>query len=81
MAFVDSGAVNDVLPKTLCNEDPLEKSARSRSWIGLKGANGSHIKHLGQQCFRVKTSGGSKMITTWDVADAAPAIDLRQSSV
>ena len=68
LAFVDSGEVNDVLPKTLCNEDPLEKSARSRCGIGLRGANGSHIKHH-QQCFRVKTSAGSNMITTWEVAD------------
>ena len=39
-----------------------------RSWF-FKGANGSHIKHDGQRRFRVKTSGGINMNTTWEVAD------------
>ena len=56
LAFVGSGAVDNVLPK-------------SQSGVGFKGANGSHIKHCGQRRFGVKTSAGSNMNTTWEVAD------------
>ena len=63
LAFVDSGAVDNVLPKSVCTEYPLEANSKS------KGANGSHIKHDGQRRFRVKTSAGSTMNTTWEVAD------------
>ena len=69
MAFVDSGAVDNVLPKSVCTEYPLEATSKSQSGVGFKGANGSHIKHFGQRRLRVKTSAGSNMITTWEVAD------------
>ena len=48
LAFFDS---DKVLPKTLRNENTLEKTTRSRSGIGFKGAKGSHIKHHGQWRF------------------------------
>ena len=38
------------------------------SWF-FEGANRSHIKHFGRRRFRVKTSAGSNMNTTWEVAD------------
>ena len=66
---VGSGAVDTVLPNTLCNEYPQGKTARSRSGIGFKGANGSHINHHWQRRFRVKTSAVSNRNTTWEVAD------------
>ena len=69
MAFVDSGAVDNVLPKSVCSEYPLEATSKSQSGDGFKGANGSHIKHFGQRRLRVKTSAGSNMNTTWEVAD------------
>ena len=69
LAFVDSGAVGNVLPKSVCTEYPLEATSKSQSGVGFKGANGSHTKHCGQRRFRVKTSAGSNMNTTWDVAD------------
>ena len=43
-AFVDPGAVNNVLPKSVCTEYPLEATSKSQSGVGFKGANGSHIK-------------------------------------
>ena len=69
LAFVDSGAVNNVLPKSVCTEYPLEATPKSHNGVGFKGANGSHIKHYGQRRFRVKTSAGSNINTTWEVAD------------
>ena len=65
LAFVDSGAVDNVLPKSVCTEYLLEATCG----VGFNGANGSHIKHYGQRRFRVKTSAGSNMNTTWEVAD------------
>ena len=69
LAFVDSGAVDNVLPESVCTEYPLEATSKSQSGVGFKGANGSHIKHYGQRRFRVKTSAGSNMNTTWEVTD------------
>ena len=56
-----------------------------RAELVFKGANGSHIKHSGQRRFRVKTSAGSNMNTTWEVADvrkplnSLPPVCLRGS--
>ena len=69
MAFVDSGPVRNVLPKTLFDEFRLEMTTTSRCAIGFKDAKGSHIKHHGQRCFRVKTRAERTMNTTWEVAD------------
>ena len=68
LAFVDSSAVDNVLPKSVCTVYPLEATSKSQSGVGFMGANGSHIKHYGQRRFRVKTSAGSNMNTTWEVA-------------
>ena len=69
LAFVDSGGVDDVLPKSVCTEYPLKTTSKSQSGVGFISANGSHIKHYGQRRFRVKTSAGSNMNATWEVAD------------
>ena len=61
LAF-DSSAVDNVLPKSVCTEYPLEATSNSQSRVGFKGANG-------QRRFRVKTSAGSNMNTTWEGAD------------
>ena len=42
LAFVDSGEVNNVLPKSVCAEYPLEATSKSQSGVGFKSANGSH---------------------------------------
>ena len=63
MAFIDSGAVDNVLPKSVCTEYPLEATSKSQSGVGYKGANGPHVKHHGQRRFRVKTSAGSNINT------------------
>ena len=69
LAFVDSSAVDNVLSKSVRTEYPLEATSKSQGGVCFKGANGSHIKHYGQRRFRVKTSAGSNMNTTWEVAD------------
>ena len=69
LTFVDSGAVDNVLPQTVCTEYPLEATSKSQSGVGFKGANGSHINHYGQRRLRVKTSAGSNVNTTWEVVD------------
>ena len=45
LAYVNSGAVDNVLPKSVCTEYLLEAISKSQSGVGFKGANGSHIKH------------------------------------
>ena len=81
MTFVDSGAVDNVLPKSVCTEYPLEATSKSQSGVGFKGANGSHIKYFGQRRFQVKTSAGSSMSTTWEVADVRkPQLSARERS-
>ena len=45
LAFVDSGAVDNVLPKSVCTEYPLEATSKSQSGVGFNGANWSHLKH------------------------------------
>ena len=69
LAFVDSGAVDNVLRKSVCTEFPMEATSKSKSGVGFKGANGSHIKQYGQRRFRVRTSAGSNMNTFWKVED------------
>ena len=69
LAFIDSGAVDNVLPKDVCAHVPLEKTARSRSGMGFRGANGAHIHHYGQRRFPVETELGNVMNTRWEVAD------------
>ena len=59
LAFVDSGAVDNVLPKMVC-EYPLETTTKSQSVVVFKGENGSHY---GQRRFGVKTSAGNKINT------------------
>ena len=58
LAFVDSGAVDNVLPKLVCAEYPLEATTKSQSGVGFRSARGSHIKHFGQRRCRVKTGAG-----------------------
>ena len=48
---------------------PLEKTARSRSGMGFRGANGAHIHHYGQRRFPVETELGNVINTRWEVAD------------
>ena len=81
VAFVDSGAVDNVLPKSVCTGYPLEATSKSQSGVGFKGANGSHIKHCGQRRFRVKTSAGKQCEHHLQGRRRAQTADIRQPSV
>ena len=78
LAFVDSGAVDKVSPKSVCTEYTLEATSMSQSGVGFKGANGSHIKHHGQRRFRVKTIAGSNIEHHLGKCSCAQATDFRQ---
>ena len=88
LACVDSGAVDTVLPKTPCKEYLLKKTTRSRSGVGFKGVNGSHIVHHGQRPFHVQTSAESIANIAWENADvlmplisANPLVERRHKLV
>ena len=78
LAFVDSGVVDNVLPKSVCTEYPLEATSKSQGGVGFKGANG--VTH--QALWAAALSSQNKrwkeynkrwkedMNTTWEVADA-----------
>ena len=81
LAFVDSGAVDNVLPKSVCTEYPLEATSKSQSGVGFNGGNGSHIEHCVQRRFRVKTSAGWKQYEHHvGGRRCAQTADLRQPS-
>ena len=80
LVFVDSGAVDNVFPKSVCTEYPLEATSKSQSGVGFKGANGSHIKHYGQRRFRVKTGAGSNLKHHLGGRGCAQTVDFRQPS-
>ena len=49
LTFVDSCAVDNVLPKSVCTEYALEATSKSQSGVGFKGANETHNKHYGKR--------------------------------
>ena len=79
LAFVDSGAVDTLLRRryaTVSSGEDREIKKR----VLFKGVNGSHMKHHGQRRFRVKTSGGSNIYTTWEVAGVLQAVYHRHDA-
>ena len=81
LAFVDSSAVDNVLPKSVCTEYPLEATSKSQSGVGIKGANGSHIKALWAAMFSSQDKrwkhydhhvGGRRCAQTADVRQPSP---------
>ena len=78
-AFVDSGAVDNVLPKSVCTEYHQEATSKSQSGVGFKGANGSH-----QALWAATVSSQDKR---WKQCEhhlgsrgCTQAVDFRQSS-
>ena len=64
LAFVDSFAVDNVLPKSVCTEYPLEATSKSQSGVGFKGANGFTHQALWAAALSSQTSAGSNMNNT-----------------
>ena len=69
LAVVDSGAVDNVLPKNMCKQFPLRQTSRSIAGGGFKAANGGKIRHFGRRVIPVITPDGDKRRSKWEVAD------------
>ena len=66
---VDSGAAENVMPRSTFPEIPTEETERSKSGKGDTGPGGEHIKNSGQQVMSVRTPEGFVRKSTWQVAD------------
>ena len=67
LAFVDSGAVDNVLPKSVLTEYPWRRLPSHRAELVLKEQTGHTSSTVGSDGF--ESSAGSNMNTTWEVAD------------
>ena len=66
---VDSGAAENVMPRTMLPKYPPKKTERSKDGKGFKGSGGKHIKNYGQQVMFVRTPEEFVRKSTWQVAD------------
>ena len=66
---VDSGAAENVMPRSMFPERSTEETERSKNGKGFKGPGGEHIKNYGQQVMSVRTPEGFVRKSTWQVAD------------
>ena len=55
---VDSGAAENVMPRSMFPEIPIEETERYKSGKGFKGPGREHIKKHGQQVTSVRTPEG-----------------------
>ena len=67
--MVDSGAAENVLPKSTFPDKSTEETERSKSEKGFKGPGGEHSKNYGQQFMSVRTPHGLVRKSMWQVAD------------
>ena len=67
--IADSGAAENVMPRSIFPEIFTEETERSKSVKGFKGPGGEHIKNYGQQVMSVRTPEGFVRKSTWQVAD------------
>ena len=66
---VDSGAAENVMPRSRFPEISTEGTERSKNGKGFKGPGGEQNKNYGQQVKSVRTPEGSVRKSTWQVAD------------
>ena len=66
---VDSGAAENVMPRSMFPEIGITQTERSKNGKGFKGSGGEHINSYGQQIMSVRTSEGFVRKSTWQVAD------------
>ena len=66
---VDSGAAENVMPRSMFPEIGIRQTERSKSGRGFKGPGGENIKNYGQQVMSVRTPEGFVRKSTWQVAD------------
>ena len=53
--MVDSGAAENVMPRSMFPETGIRKTERSKNGKGFKGPGGENIKSCGQQVMSVRT--------------------------
>ena len=66
---VDSGAADNVVPRSMFPEIGIRQTERSKDGKGFKGPGGENIKNNGQQDMSVRTPEGSVRKSTWQVTD------------
>ena len=66
---VDSGAAENVMPRSMFSEIGIRQTERSKNGKGFKGPGGENIKNYGQQVMSVRTAEGFVRKSTWQVAD------------
>ena len=66
---VDSGAAENVMPRSMFPEISIEETERSMNGKGFKGPGGEPIKNHGCQVMSVRTPEGFVRKSTWQVAD------------
>ena len=67
--MVDSGAAENVMPRSMFPEIGIRQKERSKNGKGFKGPGGENIKNYGQQVMSVRTPEGFVRKSTWQVAD------------
>ena len=55
---VDSGAAENVMPRSMFPEIGIRQTERSKNGKGFKGPGGENIKNYGQQVMSVRTPEG-----------------------
>ena len=66
---VDSGAAENVMPRSMFPDIGIRQTKRSKNGKGFKGPGGEKIKNYGQQVMSVRTPEGFVRKSTWQVAD------------
>ena len=55
---IDSGAAENVMPRSMFSEMGIRETERSKNGKGFKGPGGENIKNCGQQVMSVRTHEG-----------------------
>ena len=66
---VDSGAADTVAPKSIGSQFPMKQTIASLSGMTYSAANGTEIKNQGERRITGKTSDGTPITITVQVAD------------
>ena len=67
--MVDSGAAENVMPRSMFPEIGIRQSERSKNGKEFKGPGGENIKNYGQQVMSVRTPEAFVRKSTWQVTD------------
>ena len=66
---IDSGAVENVMPRSMFPQIGIRQTERSKNGKGLKGPGRENIKNYRQQIMSVRIPEGFVRKSTWQVAD------------